>query len=337
VTKCLTSGAPRAKDAAPVVTAAPERRAPRDRLADVEWVPGGAFVMGSDKHYPEEGPAHEVVVDGFWMDRYPVTNDQFKGFVQATGYVTVAERALDPETYPGVAPKALVPGSAVFRKPTGPVDLSGPASWWEYAPGANWRDPEGSGSPIETRGSHPVVHVCHEDATAYAQWAGKRLPTEAEWERAARGGLDEREFCWGDEFEPGGAVMANVWNGEFPWEDRKSGRAGTTPVGCYPPNGFGLFDMAGNVWEWTNDLFSPRHSEVARRTAPSACCSVPRNPSGPVAASVDPASPRIPLRVLKGGSFLCAENYCMRYRPAARTPQASDSGTVHIGFRCVHN
>jgi formylglycine-generating enzyme required for sulfatase activity len=298
------------------------------------WVPGGAFKMGSDEHYPEEGPANEVFVDGFWMDRYPVTNDQFKRFVEATGYVTVAERAVDPEAYPGVAPEALVPGSAIFRQPSGPVDLSGPASWWEYAPGANWRCPDSHASSIE-RGRHPVVHVCYEDATAYAQWAGKRLPTEAEWERAARGGLDGREFCWGDEFEPGGTMMANVWKGEFPWENCKPQPPGSKPVGCYPPNGFGLFDVAGNVWEWTSDLFSPRHAGVGRKTTASACCSMPRSPAGPLTALADPASPRIPLRVLKGGSFLCAENYCMRYRPAARTPQGSDSGAVHIGFRCV--
>jgi formylglycine-generating enzyme len=296
------------------------------------WVPGGAFMRGSDDHYPEEGPTQEVFVDGFWMDRHAVTNDEFARFVVATGYVTVAERALDSDEYPSVPPEALVPGSAVFRQPDGPVDLRGPATWWEYVAGANWRCPEGPGSSIEDRGRHPVVHVCFEDAAAYARWAGKRLPTEAQWERAARGGLDRREYSWGDELAPGGTVMANVWHGEFPWGNRRGRPPRTEPVGSYSPNGFGLFDMAGNVWEWTSDLFGHRHADE-----PAGCCAIPRNPTGPAAALADPASPGIPLRVLKGGSFLCADSYCMRYRPAARIPQGSDSGAVHIGFRCIHH
>jgi formylglycine-generating enzyme required for sulfatase activity len=296
------------------------------------WVPGGAFMMGSDRHYPEEGPAHKVHVDGFWMDRYEVTNHRFAEFVRATGYITVAERVPQPEDYPGVSPSALVSGSAVFRQPTGPVALVNPGLWWAYAPGASWRCPEGPDSSIDGRDDHPVVHVCYEDAAAFARWNGQSLPTEAQWERAARGGLEECSFCWGEEFAIDGEVMANVWLGEFPWQNRKPREAGTEPVGSYPPNRFGLFDMAGNVWEWTTDFFHPGHAEEADRPR---CCCPPRNPAGPASALTEQGSPAIPLRVLKGGSFLCAENYCLRYRPAARIPYGSDSGAVHIGFRCV--
>ncbi len=304
-----------------------------DSPRDMVWVPGGAFMMGSDRHYPEEAPAHGVYVDGFWMDRYQVTNDKFSEFVRATGYVTVAERAPRPEDYPGVPPSALVSGSAVFRQTTSPVDLGNPGLWWDYLPGASWRYPEGRGSSLDGRGDHPVVHVCYEDAAAFARWAGKSLPTEAPWERAARGGLEGCSFCWGEEFAPNGEVMANAWQGEFPWQNRKPRAPGTEPVGSYPANGFGLFDMAGNVWEWTTDFFHPGH--VADAADRPRCCCPPRNPAGPARALAEPGSPTIALRVLKGGSYLCAENYCMRYRPAARIPYGSDSGAVHIGFRCV--
>ncbi|MFO7181395.1 MAG: formylglycine-generating enzyme family protein [Pseudomonadota bacterium] len=298
------------------------------------WIPEGRFRMGSNRHYPEEAPEHDVEVDGFWMDRYPVTNRDFARFVDATGYVTVAERPVDPRDYPGAAPELLVPGSAVFRKPTGPVNLDDCLSWWTYVPGASWKHPEGPGSTIAGRELHPVVHVAYEDAEAYARWAGKELPTEAEWERAARGRHIGAEFCWGNEATPSGRHLANYWQGPFPWHNSvEDGFEGTSPVGSFPPNDFGLYDMAGNVWEWTSTWFAPHHEHPAVAERP--CC-VPRNPTGPSREqSVDPRAPRFPRKVLKGGSFLCAANYCFRYRPAARFAQTIDTAACHIGFRCV--
>jgi sulfatase modifying factor 1 len=293
------------------------------------WIAGGEFTMGSDVHYREEAPAHRVALDGFWIDRMPVTNDEFAGFVNESGYVTVAERPLRPEDYPGVAPEALVSGSAVFRQPPGPVDLD-EVSWWEYVAGASWRAPEGPASSLDRRGDHPVVQVAYEDALAYADWAGRELPTEAQWEFAARGGLDGYVYSWGDADAPVWE-LANLWVGEFPWQSPKADPPGATPVGSYPPNGYGLFDMTGNTWEWTRDYYHPRHALPVDKPP---CC-LPRNPTGAPMLLADPAAPSIALRVLKGGSFLCADNYCLRYRPAARIPQASDSATVHIGFRCV--
>jgi len=301
------------------------------------WIPGGTYWMGSDHHYPEEKPAHQVTVSGFWMDVAPVTNEDFARFVEATGYVTVAERPLNPDDFPGALPELLVPGSLVFRKTAHRVDLRDLSQWWVYTPGACWRWPEGpAGRDLRGRERHPVVHVCFEDAEAYAAWAGKSLPTEAEWERAARGGLDRKVYVWGDEFSPDGRPMANIWQGEFPWQNLNTdGFEGTSPVGSFPANGYGLFDMAGNVWEWTTDWFQERHQGNGGKP----CC-IPVNPRGPATheRSLDPCTPGvlIPRRVLKGGSHLCASNYCLRYRPAARSPQAVDSGTTHIGFRCVH-
>jgi formylglycine-generating enzyme required for sulfatase activity len=290
--------------------------------------------MGSDDHYPEEAPAHSVRVGGFAIDPVAVTNRRFAGFVAATGYVTVAERPLDPAQYPGAPPENLVPGSMVFTPTRGPVDLRHLSQWWRWVPGASWRHPEGPRSGIDVRLDHPVVHVAHEDATAYAAWIGAALPTEAQWEYAARGGLDGAEFTWGDEPRPGRRIMANTWDGpDFPW--RSTGESGwrrTAPVGSFPPNGFGLFDMAGNVWEWTDDWWTARH-------APTGCC-LPRDPRlGDAAASRDPAQPQFPVprKVVKGGSFLCADTYCLRYRPAARRPQPVDTGMSHVGFRCVWN
>jgi sulfatase modifying factor 1 len=301
---------------------------------EMVWIEGGEFRMGSDIHYPEEGPAHRVRVNGIFIDPCPVTNRQFAAFVTATGYRTVAERTPNPADYPGALPHMLRPGSLVFRKTRGPVDLRNISNWWEWKPGAYWRHPEGKGSSVVGRLDHPVVQVALEDAEAYARWAGKALPTEAEWEFAARGGLDGAEFVWGDEFAPEGRQMANTWQGEFPWQNLcADGFERTSPIGVFTANGYGLFDMAGNVWEWTTDWFSARH--LSNTASP--CC-VPSNPRGGTAdASLDAAQLQfsIPRKVVKGGSFLCAPNYCRRYRPAARHAQMVDSGMSHIGFRCV--
>ena len=298
------------------------------------WIPGGAFNMGSTDHYPEEAPVHQVTVDGFWMDEYPVTNARFAGFVKATGYLTVAERAPDPASYPDAPPENLVAGSLVFRKTEGPVDLRQIDRWWAWTPGASWRSPEGPGSHVRKRKHHPVVHIAYEDAVAYAEWAGKVIPTESEWEFAARGGLEGAGFTWGDEHVPKGKPVANTWQGEFPWQNLLSdGFEGTSPVGSFPANGYGLHDMAGNVWDWTEDWWTEGHPEDADKP----CC-IPHNPRNEnIEGSYDPRSPqwRIPRRVVKGGSYLCAPNYCLRYRPAARRPQMIDTGTTHIGFRCV--
>ncbi|MGI2907582.1 formylglycine-generating enzyme family protein [Tolypothrix sp. VBCCA 56010] len=301
---------------------------------DMNWIPGGTFIMGSDHHYPEEAPAHLVRVDGFWMDRYAVTNKQFQRFVKATGYVTVAERPPKAEDYPGAIPELLVPGSAVFQQPNHPVNLQ-TCSWWIYVPGANWRHPAGPGSSIKGRENYPVVHVAYEDAVAYAAWAGKVLPTEAQWEFAARGGLEGAVYTWGNEFAPKGKRMANTWEGEFPWQNLKQRSPGAEPVGSYPANGYGLYDMIGNVWEWTTDWYRDSHPENKKKS----CC-IPVNPKGGTQEeSFDPnmVQAQISRKVLKGGSFLCAPNYCQRYRPAARHPETIDTSTCHIGFRCVVN
>ncbi|MBM7506142.1 formylglycine-generating enzyme family protein [Agromyces aurantiacus] len=292
-------------------------------LTELVELPGGTFLMGSDRHYPEEAPQHERRVEPFAIERHPVTNAQFAEFVAATGYVTVAERELDPAEFPGADPAELVPGSLVFTPTEGPVDLGDWRQWWRWVPGAQWRHPLGPGSSIDDRLDHPVVHVAFEDASAYAAWAGRRLPTEAEWEYAARGGLVGAEFAWGDERMPGGAVMANTWQGAFPY--RSEGWGGTSPVGSYPPNGFGLLDMIGDVWEWTVDAFTPRH-------VPPGAAAVDRGERRDLLAGL-PASQA--MHVIKGGSHLCAPEYCRRYRPAARSAQAEDSATTHIGFRCA--
>jgi sulfatase modifying factor 1 len=301
-------------------------------MEGMAWIPAGTFVMGSDDHYPEEAPAHRVTVDGFWIDVCETTNREFGAFVEATGYVTVAERPLDPADFPGAPAENLVPGSMVFTTTPGPVDLRHLSQWWTWTPGACWRHPEGPRSSLAGRDEHPVTHVAYEDAEAYAAWAGRSLPTEAEWERAARGGLEAAAFVWGDEPEPPGRALANFWHGDFPWR-AEPGYGRTAPVGSYEPNGFGLFDMAGNVWEWTSDWYSARHVEDADKP----CC-VPLNPrGGREEESLDPAQPqfRVPRKAIKGGSFLCADSYCMRYRPAARRPQPVDTGMSHIGFRTV--
>lgn len=290
---------------------------------------GGTFLMGSDDHYPEEAPAHPAIVPGFWIDKTPVTNLRFEHFVRDTGYVTLAEREPRAQDYPGAAPKKLAPGSLVFRQPEEPVDLRS-AHWWEYVSGANWRHPEGPGSSIAERKEHPVVHVAYEDALAFAKWAGKSLPNEAEWEFAARGGLHAAVFGWGDDPAPNGRRMTNIWTGEFPWQNLKPDRPGTERVESYPANGYRLYDMIGNVWEWTSDWYRARHG-----TEPRKRCCVQEQASGATGDKKTRPSSRLRHKVLKGGSFLCAENYCFRFRPAARQPQSMDSSTCHIGFRCI--
>jgi sulfatase modifying factor 1 len=297
-------------------------------------IPGGTFRMGSDRHYPEEAPVHRVTVDAFWMDRTPITNRQFKAFVRATGHVTSAQIVPEAKDYPGALPHMLYAGSLVFAPPERPVDLRKWGEWWTFLKGADWRHPYGPKSNINGLDNHPVVHVSFADALAYATWAGKDLPTEAEWEFAARGGRDGAEYAWGDEFTPGGAHQANTWQGEFPRQNLcADGFERTSPVTAFPPNGYGLHDMIGNAWEWTTDWFSKHHAA----NAPTACC-IPENPRGASEhGSYDPSQPniRIPRKVIKGGSHLCAPNYCRRYRPAARHAQPVDTSTSHVGFRCV--
>ncbi len=281
--------------------------------------------------YPEEGPVFSASVDGFWIDESPVTVAQFRRFVKATGYRTTAERPWEPAQYGELPGEPPPPGSLVFFPTRGPVDLGDVANWWHYVPGADWAHPEGPESNVVGREYHPVVHVAWEDVTAYAQWAGKEIATEAEWERAARGGLDGARYSWGDEFSPRGKLMANVWLGAFPWENLKPvARRRTTPIRSYPPNGYGLYDVTGNVWEWTSDLFQGSRAEASG----SACCAVDTT-RREHASTVGGGEPQIPRRVLKGGSHLCSENYCLRYRPAARQAQMVDSAMSHIGFRCV--
>src|SRR3954469_638754 len=303
-------------------------------LEGMRRLAGGSFLMGSEDFYPEEGPIRRVEVEAFWIDTHPVTVAQFRRFVKATGYVTVAERPLDRREYPDADAAALVPGSLVFQPSRGPVDLRDFHNWWAYVPGATWQRPEGPASDTYTRARHPVTQVAYEDAEAYAAWAGKALPTESEWEYAARGGLEGAVFAWGDEFAPGGRMMANTWQGEFPWENLGTdGYEGTSPVGAFPPNGYGLSDMAGNVWEWTSDYYTARHADDAARP----CCA-PHNPRVTAGdESYDPQLPdvRIRRRVMKGGSHLCAPNYCLRYRPAARMAQPVDTSTCHLGFRLI--
>lgn len=311
-----------------------------DGREKMRFLAGGSFTMGSDKFYEDERPTRRVAVNPFWIDETPVTNRQFAAFVDATGYRTLAELAPDPKDYPGMDPTLAVPGSLVFERTQRPVPLDDHSQWWTFLPGADWRHPIGHDSGIDDLLDHPVVHVAYGDAEAYAAWAGKALPTEAEWEFAARGGLEGAEYAWGEELAPEGAVLANYWQGLFPFANQRADRGyRTTPVGTYVANGFGLFDMIGNVWEWTADWYA-----TAKALKPSGagsqrnanCCAI-RNPrGGTLRGSMDALEhARIGRKVLKGGSHLCALNYCQRFRPAARHPQTIDSATSHIGFRCV--
>lgn len=300
---------------------------------EMVWIPGGTFVMGSDDHYPEEAPKHPVKVDGFWISETPVTNRQFARFVEATGHVTFAEKTPDAKDYPGALPEMLRAGSLVFTPPK-KVTSRDISQWWKFKFGASWRRPLGGLSDIRGKLDHPVVHVAYCDARAYADWAGLDLPTEAEFEFAARGGLEDKEFAWGDELMSGGEPMANTWQGIFPVKSTKpAGHERTSPVRSFPANGYGLYDMIGNVWEWTSDYWTDGHSEPAA----SPCC-IPHNPrGGEAASSFDPTQPqiRIARRVIKGGSHLCSPDYCRRYCPAARHAEAEDTSTSHVGFRCI--
>jgi formylglycine-generating enzyme required for sulfatase activity len=290
------------------------------------YVPGGTFTMGSDRQRPEEQFTHVVHVDGFWIDQHEVTNAQFEKFVQATGYVTLAERGVDPKTHPGMSKDLLVPGSMLFIQPTR-IDRGGDITqWWQYVPGANWREPEGPGSSIKDRENHPVVHIAYEDAVAYARWLGHELPTEAQWEFAARGGKDGVDDA-SQAYDANGKPIANTWQGIFPvYNSEDDGYAGTAPVGCFKPNGYGLYDMIGNVWEWTSDWYRPGFSADSET-----------NPTGPSLLELRLAVGQSPSKVIKGGSYLCASNYCARYRASARQPQEVDLSTGHVGFRTIVN
>ena len=320
-------GACRPKVEPAIRTTSPPATAPDGMV----WIPGGVFWMGcADCGMPDALPLHLVEVDGFWMDRTPITNAQFAEFVKATGYVTIAEQSPDPKDFPGAPPDMLVPGSAVFIQPASEVPLDNHLRWWRYVKGASWKNPDGPGSTTEGREDHPVVHIAWTDADAYAKWAGKRLPTEAEFEFAARGGLDRKAYSWGDELKPGGNWPANIWQGQFPVRNAVEDRyEGTSPVTAFAPNGFGLRDVGGNVWQWCSDWYRPDYFESISREG-----SVIRNPQGP-ADSLDPQEPGVPKRVQKGGSFLCSDQYCTRYLVGSRGKGATDSGSSNVGFRCV--
>lgn len=310
----------------PATNPPPQASSPsKTTTQNMVWIPGGSFARGAVNGAPDEQPVREITVNGFWMDRTEVTNEEFERFVRATGYVTVAERKPDKAQYPGVPEDKLVPGAAVFHAPKEEVPLSDFLSWWSYVPGADWRHPEGPQSSIAGKEKHPVVQVCWYDAVKYAEWIGKRLPTEAEWEFAARGGLQGKDFSWGAEFLPQGRWQANIWQGTFPRENRgEDGFLTTAPVGSFPPNGYGLFDLAGNVWEWCQDWYLPDYYA----TCPAS------NPPGPT-ESEDPNEPGVPKRVQRGGSFLCNDVYCSGYRPSTRMKASPDTGLCHSGFRCV--
>jgi formylglycine-generating enzyme required for sulfatase activity len=310
-----------------------DRRPPEPAPEAMTWIPGGDFWMGSrEDRMTDALPWHRVYVDGYWMDTTEVTNEQFERFVKATGFITTAERKPRPEDHPQAPPEKLVAGSVVFSPPDHPVELDNHFRWWNYVPGANWRHPEGPKSNLRGRMNHPVVHIAYEDALAYCKWAGKRLPTEAEFEFASRGGLDRKMYAWGDEFLPGGRHMANTFQGHFP--DTNTGEDGfsrTAPVGSFPANGYGLFDMAGNVWEWTSDWYRADYYQTVAVSG-----EVAMNPKGPT-DSLDPNEPGVQKRVQRGGSFLCTDQYCARYIAGGRGKGELETGTNHLGFRCVRD
>ena len=296
------------------------------------WIPGGSFMMGSNEHYEEEAPVHKVTVDGFWMDKYELTNTEFRKFIEETGYITFCEKPPNPDDYPGALPEMLVAASVVFKKPDHRVDIKNYFNWWTFVPGADWKHPFGPDTTIEDKDNYPVVHLAYEDVEAYAKWAGKEIPTEAEWEFAARGGLESKEYAWGDEMYPDEKAMANTWQGEFPIENTLAdGFELIAPVGTFPPNGYGLHDIIGNVWEWTSDWYQFHSKSV------NSCCSDINPRGGTPESSFDIRMPdiQIPRKVMKGGSYLCAPNYCRRYRPAARMAQPVDTSTCHLGCRLI--
>lgn len=308
-------------------------------LLGMRFVEGGTSTMGSEAYYPEERPLRKVKVDAFWIDETPVTNLEFARFVAATGYTTIAEIPPDPKQYPGLLPELAFPGSLVFTKPARLASLEDYHQWWQFMLGADWRHPYGPESDLDSLElwDHPVVHIAWADAAAYAKWAGKDLPTEAEHEFAARGGLENVEFAWGDELSPDGRMMANYWQGEFPISNTmEDGWERTSPVRSYDPNGYGLYDMIGNVWEWTRDWWS-EEAAIPKKKHSQSCCTISNPRGGQMKDSFDPrmAEVKIGRKVLKGGSHLCAVNYCKRFRPAARHPEMVDTSTSHIGFRCV--
>lgn len=309
-----------------------------DKLYDgMRLIGGGQFTMGSETFYPEEVPRRSVSVDSFWIDEVPVTNHEFARFIEATSYVTVAEIAPDPKDYPGMLPGMDRAGSLVFHKTAGPVDMADPSNWWQFVFGACWNKPLGPDSDLTGLADHPVVHISHADAQAYAKWAGKALPTEAEYEYAARGGLEGKDYAWGDELAPDGRMLANYWQGLFPFANQcLDGWERTSPVRTFPANGYGLYDLIGNTWEWTADWWQENPAIVAKKSK-DACCTLSNPRGGKLRDSLDPTQPRVKIgrKVLKGGSHLCAANYCQRYRPAARHPEMVDTSTTHIGFRCV--
>jgi formylglycine-generating enzyme required for sulfatase activity len=307
-----------------------QTKPPGDAPEGLVWIPGGTFWMGCENcNMPDALPSHLVTVDGFWMDQTPITNAQFEKFVKATGYVTIAERKPDPKDFPDAPPENLVPGSAVFSPPSQPISLDNPYAWWRYVKGACWKQPEGPGSSVKGRENHPVVHIAWEDAVAYAKWAGKRLPTEAEYEFAARGGMDRKLYAWGNDLKPAGHWPANIFQGQFPNHNTvEDGYATTSPVTAFPPNKFGLYDVGGNVWQWCSDWYRPDYYETLARQGTA------RNPQGPN-DSFDPQEPGVPKRVQKGGSFLCSDQYCVRYLVGSRGKGAVDSGSSNVGFRCV--
>ena len=290
------------------------------------WIEGGRFTMGDNNTYQEEGPEHLVELDGFWIDAHEITNAQFVAFVKETGYVTVAERMPNPAEIPGAPPEMLQPGSVTFTPPNQGGQLT---TWWSYTPGANWQQPDGPGSSIAGKDHYPVVHIAFEDAQRYAQWAGRQLPTEAQYEFAARSQREREHYAWGgNELAPGGKYQANTWQGLFPFHNsEEDGYVGIAPVSCYAANDYGAYDLIGNVWEWTANWYAPGHNPDDNH-----------NPQGPAQQdSYDKNNAGFPVRVIKGGSYLCAPNFCMRYRPAARHAQDTGLGSGHIGFRTVLN
>lgn len=291
------------------------------------WIPGGRFWMGTD-HMDDAQPVHQVEVKGFWIDRTDVTNEEFARFIEATSYVTIAERPLNPKEFPNLSPEELAPGSVVFTPPPGPIPLDHPLAWWRFVRGANWRHPDGPNSDLRGKEKYPVVQIAWPDAVAYAEWAGKRLPTEAEWEFAARGGRDRKDYPWGNELNPKGKWMANTFQGHFPDKNTsEDGYAGVAPVASFPANDFGLYDMSGNVWQWVSDWYRPDYYAQLQRA-------VSLNPQGP-RDSFDPQEPGVTKRVQKGGSFLCTDQYCERYMPGARGKGDPETATNHLGFRCL--